>query len=255
MANGDDVSSPDGGAAMVATALERFGRIDIVINNAGNSMNQTFPATERLEDFTKTFLIHLGGIFNVTQAAWPHFEAQEFGRVVNITSSALLGLTADMSHLDESRRGNSGLSYPTMKAGMIGMTRSMANYGADRNIMVNAVAPAAATMRGAHNVTRLSTGEMLPLEPELVSVGVAVLVHETCPVSGEVFGVGGGKVDRLFTGATKGYLDVAITPERLMEHWDEVMALDDYWIPAHCRAHADALRQDRGKLLSTAETS
>jgi hypothetical protein len=89
------------------------------------------------------------------------------------------------------------------------------------------------------------------MEPSLVSAGLAVLVHESCPVTGEIFGMGGGKVDRLVLGATQGYVDVDLTPERLAAHWGQVMALEGLWIPEDTRAHADRLRQDRATLLAT----
>jgi hypothetical protein len=116
--------------------------------------------------------------------------------------------------------------------------------------MVNAVAPAAATQMGPNNATRLPSGELLPLEPRQVAVGVAVLVHEKCPVSGEIFGIGGGKVDRLFVAATEGYVDADLTPERLLDHWETVMDVQNFWIPTSSKAHADRLRQDRGPLLA-----
>lgn len=249
VANGDNVSSPAGGEAIVATALDNFGRVDIVINNAGIGRSASFPE-ESSEHFNRHFGIHLGGVFNVTRAAWPHLVSGGYGRIVNITSSALLGMTPDASYVDPTQVGNSGVSYSTMKSGMIGLTRSLAFYGADHNIMANAVAPAAATQMGPHNVTKVPGGEDLPLDPSLVSAGVSVLVHDSCPANGEIFGIGGGKVDRLFIGVTKGYLDVDLTPERLLENWDQVMDLTDFWIPANCRAHSDRLRQDRGALLA-----
>ena len=249
VANGDDVSSPGGCEAIVAAAVENFGRVDIVINNAGIGRSPSFPE-ENSENFERHFGIHLGGAFNVTRAAWPQFVSNGYGRIVNITSSALLGMTPDATYVDPKTVGNSGVSYSTMKSGMIGLTRCFAFYGADHDIMANAVAPAAATQMGPHNVTKVAGGEDLPLDPSLVSAGVAVLVHESCPANGEIFGIGGGKVDRLFIGVSKGYLDVDLTPERLLENWDQVMDLDDFWIPANCRAHSDRLRQDRGTLLA-----
>ena len=102
---------------------------------------------------------------------------------------------------------------------------------------------------GAAQCDKVAGGEDLPLDPSLVSAGVAVLVHESCPANGEIFGIG-GKVDRLFIGVSKGYLDVDLTPERLLENWDQAMDLDDFWIPANRRAHSDRLRQDRGTLLA-----
>ena len=248
VANGDDVSSPDAGEAIVAAALDNFGRIDIVINNAGNFDAASWPQDNTLDDFLRTVKIHLGGAFNVTRAAWPHFVAQKYGRVVNITSSAALGST-DRSVLSPGSSGNSGVSYATAKAGMIGFTRSLANFEPGLDIKANAVAPVAETPL-FHNVTKLPNGAEIPMDASLVSPGIALLVHETCPVNGEILGVGGGRVDRLFVGATNGYLDIDLTPERLLEHWESVMDTSDFWIPEHGPAHSHRIRQDRGALLT-----
>jgi NAD(P)-dependent dehydrogenase (short-subunit alcohol dehydrogenase family) len=232
VANGDDVSSTAGAEAIVRTALDEYGRVDIVVNNAGIFTNGAWPEENDLGDFTRNFDVHLAGAFNVSRAAWPHFVSNRHGRIVNITSSAFLG-----------RSSNAGVSYSAMKAGMIGFTRCLAAYGADNGIKTNAVAPFATTQMGTSVAKVLASGERVPLDPRLVSVGVALLVHESCPANGEIFGVGGGKVDRLFIGATPGFVDPDLTPELLLEHWDEVMGLDGFWLPAYGREHADALAQ------------
>jgi NAD(P)-dependent dehydrogenase (short-subunit alcohol dehydrogenase family) len=245
VANGDDVSSASGGEAIVATALDHFGRVDIVINNAGTSTQASFPEANDLDEFTRSFEVHLGGAFNVTRAAWRHFVANDYGRILNTTSSALLGLPSQISYADREKLGNAGVSYATMKSAMIGLTKCLASYAESRNIRANAIAPAAATQLAPHNVTRLETGEEISLDPGLVSAGVVLLVHELCPVTGEVFGIGGGRVDRLFVGATEGYLEVELTPERLLENWERVMDTDQFWIPVSSKEHSDRLRQDR----------
>jgi NAD(P)-dependent dehydrogenase (short-subunit alcohol dehydrogenase family) len=249
VANGDDVSTPQGGEAIIATALDRFGRVDIVVNNAGISAKGPFPEGEGFDFFELSFRVHLGGVFNVTRAAWLHFTEQAYGRVVNITSSALLGLPGDMTHVDPALQTNYGVSYSSVKAGMVGLTKTLANYGAASGIKVNAVAPEAATRLHPNNVTTLPNGETLPLEAELVSAGVALLAHDFCPATGEIFGVGGGKVDRVFLAATQGYVDLELSPERLVDHWDRVMDTDDSWIPENGKVHGDGLRQARAVLV------
>lgn len=249
VANDNDVSLPSSGEAIVTAALDHFGGVDIVINNAGILTITTWPEANDFDDFTRNFRVHLGGAFNVTRAAWPQFVKRGYGRVVNITSSAVLGVTGDNSAFNPGAAGNSGVSYATVKAGMIGFTRCLANFAPGMDVKVNAVAPAAATPM-IHNVTKLPSGEDVPLDPSLVSAGITLLVHEACPVNGEIFGIGGGKVDRLFVGATTGHLEVDLTPERLLEHWDEVMDLTDFWIPANSPEHSNRLRQDRAAILS-----
>jgi NAD(P)-dependent dehydrogenase (short-subunit alcohol dehydrogenase family) len=166
----------------------------------------------------------------------------------------VFGSLADMSYAT-GVVGNLGVSYSTMKAGMIGLTRTLANFGAEHGIKVNAIAPVAATRMAPRSATRLPSGEVVPLAPSLVSAGLAVLVHDSCPVTGEIFGIGGGKVDRLFVGATQGFVDPDLTPERLVANWDRVMAIEDFWLPEDIRAHADRLRQDRAALLAAGTPS
>lgn len=249
VANGDDVSTPAGGEAIIATALDRFGRVDVIVNNAGIAAKGPFPEAEEFDFFDRSFRVHLGGVFNLTRAAWPHFSAEHYGRVVNITSSAWMGLPGDMTHVDPTLDTNYGVSYSSVKAGMVGLTKTLANYGAAFGVKVNAVAPEAATRLHPNNVTTLPNGERIPLEPEFVTAGVVLLAHETCPANGEVFGVGGGKVDRVFLAATQGYVDLGLTPEGLASHWDCVMDLAGFWIPENGKDHGDALRQGRAELL------
>jgi NAD(P)-dependent dehydrogenase (short-subunit alcohol dehydrogenase family) len=224
VANFDNVATTEGAEAMVSTALERFGTVDIVVNNAGIQTHFEFPETN-LADFMKHLMVHLIGSFNVSRAAWPHMVEKGYGRVVMISSSALLG----------HRRV---LSYASAKAGQIGLMRSLALSGAPHNIKVNAVTPVAHTRMGKKNVT--ATGS--PLAPEYVSTVVAVLAHELCPVSAEIIGVGAGRVSRLFIADTVGHIDRELTAERLLQNWDKVMDERGYYVPTESLEHSNRLR-------------
>jgi NAD(P)-dependent dehydrogenase (short-subunit alcohol dehydrogenase family) len=192
------VSVVEDAQRMVGAALERFGRIDIVINNAGIATKGGIGDVE-LSDLVKHLEVHVIGSFNVTKAAWPHLVAQGYGRVVIMTSSAFLG-RSDV------------ISYSAAKAAQIGMTKSLAREGEAHDIKVNALAPAAYTRMGNHWTT-LPNGEKQPVAVENTAAAAAVLAHECCPVTGEVFGVGTGHIDRLYFAGTIGHtIDAVLTP-------------------------------------------
>jgi len=208
------VATPEGGEAIVATALEAFGRIDIVVNNAGILRDKAFHnmTPELLQPVLD---VHLEGAFWVTRPAWAHMREQGYGRVVSTTSSS--GIL-----------GNFGQSnYGAAKTGLVGFTRVLSIEGARHNIKVNAIAPLARTRM----TEELLGGFADRLDPRVVSPVVAWLCHEDCPVSGEVFAVGGGRVSRFFTGLTPGYFDPDLTMEKVRDNFDTVRAEGGYTTP------------------------
>lgn len=234
VADTHDVSTTDGAEAMVKTAIDNFGKVDVVVHNAGSGASKGAFIDVDLDEFMQQLAVHLVGGFNVSHAAWPHMLASGYGRLVMTTSSAALG-----------RKGS--ISYGSAKAGLIALTKSLALEGHDANIKVNAIAPAAQTRRterfGVRNFTRLASGEEIPIAPENASAVVAVLCHESCPSNGEIVGAGAGHVGRLFIGDTLGYTsDGVLVPEDIMEHWSEVVDETGYYVPRDCTYHSDRLR-------------
>ncbi|MGH9035158.1 MAG: SDR family NAD(P)-dependent oxidoreductase, partial [Acidimicrobiia bacterium] len=132
VADTNSVASKEGGEAMVQTALDAFGRVDIVINNAGILRDKSFSnMTDELWD--PVLDVHLRGAMCVTRAAWPHLREQNYGRVVCTSSAA--GIF-----------GNFGqTNYGAAKMGLVGFTRALAQEGAKHNIKANAIAPVAKT--------------------------------------------------------------------------------------------------------------
>ncbi|HET7522592.1 MAG TPA: SDR family oxidoreductase [Acidimicrobiales bacterium] len=216
VSDANSVSTPEGGEAIVQTALDAYGRVDIVINNAGILRDKTFHnmTADLLEPVID---VHLKGAFYVTRPAWVKMREQGYGRIVNTSSgSGVLG--------------NFGqTNYGAAKMGLVGLTRVLANEGAKYNIKANAIAPIART--------RMTEELMGPaaekLDPELVSPIVGWLVHEDCPVTGEIYTVGGGRVARFFIGMTHGYYNPKLTLEDVRDHFEEIRDEKGYTVPAN----------------------
>jgi NAD(P)-dependent dehydrogenase (short-subunit alcohol dehydrogenase family) len=214
VANTDSVATPEGGEAIVQTAIDAFGRVDIVINNAGILRDKTFHnMTPELLD--PVLDVHLKGAFYVTRPAWVHFREQGYGRVVSTASSA--GVL-----------GNFGqTNYGAAKMGLVGFTRVLAVEGAKYNIKANAIAPIAKTRMTEDLLGALGD----KLEASEVAPVVAWLVHEDCPVSGEVYSVGGGMVARMFIGLTEGIYEPNLTVETVRDQFDKIRDESNYTVP------------------------
>ncbi len=214
------VSDPAAAEAMVDTAVDEYGRIDIVINNAGILRDKAFHNLE-WDNLHAVLDVHLKGAFYVTRPAFRLMREQGYGRIV-MTSSAS-GLL-----------GNFGqANYGAAKMGLVGLMNVLAIEGAKNDIKVNAIAPVAGT-----RMTQELLGPMADkLEPALVSPVVAYLASEACDVTGEVYSVAGGTVSRMFVGLTQGWLkhpdkDGALTPEDVEENLGSIRDETDYLVPA-----------------------
>mgnify|MGYP001766383251 CR=1 FL=1 len=206
------VAGVDSAEAIVRTALDAFGRIDIVVNNAAISIGAPF-AEMTPRDFHRHIDVNLMGAVWTARAAWPHMVAQGYGRVVNITSSSMTGFANQAA-------------YATSKGGLWSLTRALAAEGAGHGIRVNAVSPGAFTRLVASMLEEdspLLQHSRANLPPELSSPAVALLCHEACPVTGECIDAVGGEVQRTFIARTPGFTDPAQTIETLAARWDEIM--------------------------------
>ena len=205
MANYDSVATPEGGANIVKTAVDTFGRVHIIINNAGILRDTSFKNMTP-DQLNPVLDVHLRGAFYVTQPAWQLMRDQGYGRIINTSSGA--GIF-----------GNFGqTNYGAAKMGLVGFTRVLAVEGAKNNIKANAIAPVA--------LTRMTEDILGPLAdklgPEFITPVVTYLAHEDCEVTGEVYTVGGGHVARVFIGVTPGYTDADLTAESVRDNLDEI---------------------------------
>lgn len=217
VADVNSVATEAGGAAIVQTAIEHFGQIDIVVNNAGILRDKTFQ--NMTADHVEAVLdVHLKGAFFVTRPAWIKMREQRYGKIVNTSSGAGL-------------YGNFGqANYGAAKMGLAGLTHVLALEGARYNITANAIAPVART--------RMTDGLLGPLadrvDPKFVSPLVAWLCNESCDTTGHIYTVGGGRVARLFIGMTHGWArtDGGLTVEDVRDHFAEIEDPSTFIIPS-----------------------
>jgi NAD(P)-dependent dehydrogenase (short-subunit alcohol dehydrogenase family) len=211
----NSVATAEGGAAIVQTAVDAYGTVDIVINNAGILRDKSFHnmTPELLEPVLD---VHLKGAFYVTIPAWKIMREKNYGRVVNTASNA--GVL-----------GNFGqANYGAAKMGLVGLTNVLAIEGARNNINVNAICPVAKTRMTEELLGPLGDA----LGPETVSPLVAWLVHEDCATTGEIYSAAGGCISRFFIGLTPGYDNPSVTAEDVRDHWDEIRDESGYLVPA-----------------------
>ncbi|MDG1583308.1 SDR family oxidoreductase [Pseudomonas sp. GOM6] len=224
VANHDSVTE---GGKIVQCALDSFGRVDVVVNNAGILRDKSFIKMEDA-DWDLVYKVHVEGAYKVTHAAWPHLREQGFGRVI---------FTASTSGI----YGNFGQSnYGMAKLGLYGLTRTLAIEGRKNNVLVNAIAPTGGT--------RMTEGLIPPqvfeqLKPELVSPLVVYLGSEQCKDTGGLYEVGGGWVGKVRWERSLGAgFDprVGFSPEDVAASWKQI---GDFEGAVHPDDNVTALRE------------
>ena len=231
-ANTASVAESEGGASLVADALEHWGRVDIVIHNAGIGGGTGAFEDVRDDRMDAVFRTHLYGAFHVLRPAWRVMKAAGYGRIVNTSSATALGVVGSFD-------------YPAAKAGLIGLSRSLALEGAAHGIRVNAIMPLAYT-RMAAGVPNPEIREWMEntFPPHKVAPLVAWLCHEDLPVSGEILSVGGGRAARVTTNVHPGFRAPDPSPESFRDHWEQVMTGGDPEIALD--GSTDAAMMDEG---------
>ncbi|MCW5653322.1 SDR family oxidoreductase [Hydrogenophaga sp.] len=209
VANHDSIADMAGAQRLVDQAVRDFGRLDIVVNNAGILRDRTFGKLD-MNDWDAVVKVHLSGTAYVTRAAWPLMQEQRYGRVVFTTSNSGL-------------YGNFGQSnYSAAKMGMVGLMNTLKQEGGKYNIRVNTIAPVAMT-----GMTEgVMPADIAPhFKPEHVSAAVALLCSEAFEESGVICSAAAGHYATVRVACTSGVqLDPAeiASPEDLLARWGEI---------------------------------
>jgi NAD(P)-dependent dehydrogenase (short-subunit alcohol dehydrogenase family) len=203
------VATREGGQAIVQTALDHYGGIDILIHNAGNVRRGSLKEMS-YEDFDAVLDVHLRGAFNVVRQAFPVMCAAGYGRIV--LTSSIGGLYGN----------HTVANYAAAKAGVIGLSNVAALEGAADGVMCNVIVPAAVTRMAAG----IDTSAYPPMGPELVAPVVGWLVHESCSVSGEAFIALAGRVARVVMAESPGVYRPSWTIEDVGEHLNAIRNIE-----------------------------
>lgn len=205
VASHDTVATPEGGKAIIAAAIKQWGRIDILVHNAGNVRYGSLRDVS-YEDFKAVIDVHLLGAFHVVQAAFGPMCDAGYGRIV--LTSSIGGIYGN----------NRCVNYGMSKSGMIGLNNVAALEGEDCNVKSNIIVPSA--------VTRMAEGldisQYPPMDPELVAPAVAWLCHEDCAVTGEMIASIAGRISRVFIAETKGAYRPSWTVEEVAAACDAI---------------------------------
>ena len=209
IANTDSVEQGD---RIIESAMDHFGRVDVVVNNAGILRDASF-AKMTDEDWDLIYRVHLFGSYKVTRAAWSHMRDAAYGRIIMTTSIAGI-------------YGNFGqANYAAAKLGLFGLAQTLAIEGASKNILANVIAPTAGSRLTA---TVLPKEVLEALKPEYVTPAVILLTHEDAKVSGKLFEVGGGWVSQTRWEQTQGvFFQEEYAAEDLLGKWDEATCFEN----------------------------
>ena len=210
VASTDSVATPEGGRAIIEAALDTWGRIDILIHSAGNVRRGAIRDMS-YEDFESVLSVHLRGAFHVVKPAVPRMCDAGYGRVVMTSSINGLYAKADT------------INYNTSKAGLIGISHSVAIEGMAHNVKSNVIVPAAVTRMSAN----IDISQFPPMDPDLVAPAVAYLCHESCAITGEMLVAAAGRVGRAWVAESPGVYRPSWTIEQVAADLETIRATDN----------------------------
>ena len=230
IADNHSVATADGAREIVAAALAAFGKVTVLVNNAGII---NFATLEKISDpdWTRMLTVTLDGTFQMSKAVWPYFVAQGYGRIVNTTSNAGFAGCEQLVH------------YGAAKLGAAGLTKALAQEAIGTGITVNAIAPMAVTrmnrdvffggaeVEGDDWQADIRRGAVPMGPPSIVSPAVLWLAHASTTVNGDIYSTSSGKVARVGFVVGEGYFNPVHTPEDLRDHVEVIRSLVSFIEP------------------------
>ncbi len=206
----DTVATPEGGKAIIEAALDQFGRIDILIHNAGNFRSGWLKDYDQ-KDYDEVVAVHQGGAYHTARPAFELMVRQGFGRVV--LTSSICGVYGCLHNI----------SYAVSKTAMIGLNNIIALEGAKSNVTSNIILPAAVTrMAGEWDFSTYP-----PMNEDQVAPMVGWLSHESCSVSGEIYAAIGGRMAKVYLNETRGVYEEAWTIDKVAAQIDAIRDMAD----------------------------
>jgi NAD(P)-dependent dehydrogenase (short-subunit alcohol dehydrogenase family) len=221
LAVGGRVGTDDDARHLVAMTIDQYEKIDIIVHNAGTVGDKVIVQEDPGPGFDQELDVNLRGPLQINRAAWPHLASRRYGRILFTSSSVALGWYREP-------HGYEG-SYASAKASIFGSARQTAAAGEEFNIKANILMPGAYTPMVDANLAGTELGNWMKanLKPETVAAGAAYLLHENCPVTGQLLSVAGGRVARIFYASPEGYFNRDLTPEDVRDNWNAIHGVPD----------------------------
>lgn len=235
VASGHDISQPDEAQELVQTALDAYGGVHILVNNAGTAGSASAHDNINIESYTRTWAIACLVTSLMISKVWPTMEAQQYGRIINTSSDSILGFGG----------GGDG-AYAASKGAVFALTKEMGCFGRASNIYINGVLPSAASrMSDLSPLVKSITREYF--SAAAVAPFVAALASKACPCSGELFSVGAGRAARTTFATFPGYSN-ATDARDFVDHFSQVLGEgQEVFLPADCLAQiAYSIRHGTG---------
>jgi NAD(P)-dependent dehydrogenase (short-subunit alcohol dehydrogenase family) len=238
VANTDSVATVEGCESVIATAIERYGRLDGVIHNAGMAPLDLLPELDE-EKLDRVVRVHLYGAVHLSRLAWPHLGGGRGGALLYITSGAGLYGYPGFAH------------YGPAKTALVSLARIVSQEGAEHGIRANALGVGAMTRQMelvyADNPERAEWFRA-HMRPEYCSAAAVWLIHPDCPASGCTYEAMGGRVARVVVAETRGFVSADLTPEEVRDRFAEVEDLSDWVVPES----AEHLQDITGRMIDDA---
>ena len=209
---GDDADAK----ALVQATIDSYGRIDILINNAGTAGNTVSVENAPTDSFYREIAVHLAGALQLNRAAWPHMASRNYGRIVFTGSAMAFGFYEGPAGYE--------VDYTAAKSALFGVMRQTAGAGAKLGIKANMVMPFAHTPMVARTLGESEFAQWMAanLRPEQVTAGMIYLAHEDCPTSGDSFSLAGGRMARVVFASPAGFFDPDLSAEQVRANWSTI---------------------------------